>query len=164
MLRYLKFLLKSTNQHGVHSPFVYAYVTRGLYGKQPFRGTRAEQLLFRTMAYFNAESVRVLQPDEYLVEKLRKYFPSTSVNDTQGKITYYNKELRPDAIKYFRKEGNFGINDILIIKDIHRSALSESTWEEIKKCRQVTVTVDLFYVGLVFFRKGQARENFIIRP
>ena len=31
---YLKFLLKSTNEHGVHSPFVYNFVTRCLYNKQ----------------------------------------------------------------------------------------------------------------------------------
>ena len=28
---YLKFLLKSQNQHGLHSPFVYYFVTKGLY-------------------------------------------------------------------------------------------------------------------------------------
>ncbi|WP_442844635.1 O-methyltransferase [Leeuwenhoekiella sp. H156] len=31
---YLKFLRKATNQHGVHSPFVYAFVTRCLYDRK----------------------------------------------------------------------------------------------------------------------------------
>ena len=32
-LAYVKFLAKSTNQHGVHSPFVFDLVTKGLYNK-----------------------------------------------------------------------------------------------------------------------------------
>ncbi len=32
---YLKFLSKATNQHGVHSPFVYAFVTKCLYDRKP---------------------------------------------------------------------------------------------------------------------------------
>ncbi|WP_299114725.1 O-methyltransferase [uncultured Winogradskyella sp.] len=31
ILAYIKFLLKSTNQHGVHSPFVYDFITKCLY-------------------------------------------------------------------------------------------------------------------------------------
>ena len=34
IISYLKFLIRSTNQHGVHSPFVYNFITRCLYNKQ----------------------------------------------------------------------------------------------------------------------------------
>ena len=33
-INYFKFLLKSQNQHGLHSPFVYDFVTKGLYNKK----------------------------------------------------------------------------------------------------------------------------------
>jgi hypothetical protein len=36
-------------------------------------------------------------------------------------------------------------------------------WETIKKHPQVTVTIDTFYWGIVFFRKAQAKEHFTIR-
>jgi hypothetical protein len=36
----------------------------------------------------------------------------------------------------------------------------EQAWEAIKAHSAVTVTVDLFYVGLVFFRKKQPRQDF----
>jgi hypothetical protein len=36
-------------------------------------------------------------------------------------------------------------------------------WEEIKNNKQVTVTIDLFYMGIVFLRKEQVKEHFLIR-
>lgn len=33
---YLKFLFKSTNQHGIHSPFVYDFVTKCLYNRKAY--------------------------------------------------------------------------------------------------------------------------------
>jgi hypothetical protein len=36
-------------------------------------------------------------------------------------------------------------------------------WEEIKTHPKVTVTIDTFYWGLVFFRNEQPKEHFKIR-
>ena len=36
-------------------------------------------------------------------------------------------------------------------------------WSEIKNRPQVTVTIDLFWLGLVYFRKGQAKEHFKLK-
>ncbi|GGI58053.1 O-methyltransferase [Winogradskyella haliclonae] len=36
ILAYITFLLKSTNQHGVHSPFVYDFITKCLYDKRHY--------------------------------------------------------------------------------------------------------------------------------
>ena len=36
IIAYIKFLTKATNQHGVHSPFVYNFVTKCLYDKTKF--------------------------------------------------------------------------------------------------------------------------------
>ena len=33
---YLKFRIKSSNQHGVHSPFVYDLITKCFYDKTPY--------------------------------------------------------------------------------------------------------------------------------
>ena len=36
IIAYIKFLLKSTNEHGVHSPFVYNFITKCLYDKKKY--------------------------------------------------------------------------------------------------------------------------------
>lgn len=53
---------------------------------------------------------------------------------------------------------------VFVFDDIHWSAEMEKAWTEIKNDKSVTLTIDLFFIGLVFFRKAQKeKENFIIR-
>jgi len=52
---------------------------------------------------------------------------------------------------------------VFVIDDIYWSPEMKETWDIIKADERVTVTIDLFYVGLVFFRKGQAKEDFVIK-
>jgi predicted O-methyltransferase YrrM len=54
-------------------------------------------------------------------------------------------------------------NTLLIFDDIYWSEGMKEAWEEIKNHPQVSVTVDLFWIGLVFFRPGQVKEDFLIR-
>lgn len=54
-------------------------------------------------------------------------------------------------------------NSLLIFDDIYWSEGMKEAWEEIKSHPDVTVTVDLFWIGLVFFKKGIAKEHFKIK-
>lgn len=54
-------------------------------------------------------------------------------------------------------------NTLLIFDDIYWSEGMKEAWAQIKAHPQVTVTVDLFWIGLVFFRKGQVKEDFRIK-
>jgi len=52
---------------------------------------------------------------------------------------------------------------VLVIDDIHWSAGMERAWERIKANDRVTVTIDLYSLGLVFLRPEQAKEHFRLR-
>jgi predicted O-methyltransferase YrrM len=54
-------------------------------------------------------------------------------------------------------------NTLLIFDDIYWSEGMKEAWDVIKSHPQVTVTVDLFWIGLVYFKKGQVKEDFLIR-
>jgi predicted O-methyltransferase YrrM len=54
-------------------------------------------------------------------------------------------------------------NTMLIFDDIYWSAGMKEAWAAIKAHPQVTVTIDLFWIGIVFFKKGQAREDFKLK-
>ena len=68
------------------------------------------------------------------------------------------------TLNYFNQCLEYSKNDsVFIFDDIHWSDEMEEAWEEIKKNPKVTITIDLFFMGLVFFRKEQAKENFTVR-
>ena len=54
-------------------------------------------------------------------------------------------------------------NTLIIFDDIYWSKGMEEAWDEIKVHPAVSVTIDLFWIGLVYFRKGQVKEDFKIR-
>lgn len=52
---------------------------------------------------------------------------------------------------------------VLVFDDIHWSAGMEQAWRTIKDHPRVTVTVDLYDLGLAFLRAEQAKEHFTLR-
>ena len=52
---------------------------------------------------------------------------------------------------------------IIIFDDIHWSKSMEEAWEIIQKNPQVKISIDLYWMGLVFFRQGLSKQNFILR-
>ena len=49
---------------------------------------------------------------------------------------------------------------LFIFDDIHWSYEMEEAWEEIKAHPKVLITIDLFFIGLVFFRTNQPKQHF----
>lgn len=54
-------------------------------------------------------------------------------------------------------------HSVFVFDDIYWSAEMMGAWEEIKSHPSVTLTVDLFHVGLVFFRRKQPKQHFRLR-
>ena len=55
-------------------------------------------------------------------------------------------------------------NSILVFDDIHWSGEMEAAWETIKSHSSVTCSIDLFFIGIVFFRKEfKEKQDFAIR-
>lgn len=57
------------------------------------------------------------------------------------------------------------LNDggVIVLHDLYYSEGMKRAWAEIKKDRNVTITIDLFFFGLVWLGKNQAKENFSIK-
>ena len=250
--QYIKFLLKSTNQHSVHSPFVYQFVTKCLYDKKKYDAYKKLQNYRKTLKNSKAElditdlgegsktlgnEVRKVsqmvstssstKKEARLLYRVAKYFKLSSVlelgtslgvgtyafalanenskiitiegckntsNFTQSQFQdlgidnvyfnigtfsfeiekleqkhfdciyfdgHHNKEA---TIQYFEALIPKVHNDsIFIFDDIYWSKEMTEAWDYIKAHKAVTVTVDCFHLGFVFFRKEQAKEHFRIR-
>jgi predicted O-methyltransferase YrrM len=68
------------------------------------------------------------------------------------------------TVEYFKKCAEKANNEsIFIIDDIRWSAGMKNAWKEIKNHPGVKVTLDLFSLGLVFFRKECSRQDFLLK-
>jgi len=68
------------------------------------------------------------------------------------------------TLSYFEQCLNKIHNEtVFVFDDIHWSEDMEEAWEEIKKHPKVKVSLDLFQMGIVFFRKELSKEHYIIR-
>jgi predicted O-methyltransferase YrrM len=68
------------------------------------------------------------------------------------------------TLDYFELCLQHSHNDtVLVLDDIHWSQGMEAAWSAIKAHPRVTVTIDLYSLGLVFLRSEQAREHFRLR-
>lgn len=249
---YLKFLLKSKNQHGVHSPFVYDLVTKCFYdskyysdykhlknyrnfllqnqsvlditdygsGSKSFNsasrsvsnitktsGTQLKhaKLLFRLAHYFQPKQILELGTSVGIgsislalgaknskvtsiegctetanfTKLLFKQFNINNViiknNTFENAIRHLKKESfdfvffdghhdEIATLKYFEQLLPHIHNDsMFIFDDIYWSEGMTKAWNQIKKHQKVTVSIDTFQYGIVFFRKEQAKEHFVIR-
>lgn len=54
-------------------------------------------------------------------------------------------------------------DSVFVFKNMYNSSEAKEAWTEIKDNSKVTVTLDLFYLGIVFFRKTQRKQHFVIK-
>jgi predicted O-methyltransferase YrrM len=59
--------------------------------------------------------------------------------------------------------GHIHNDTILVFDDIHWSSGMEQAWQKIVNHPQVTVSVDLFQLGIIFFRKECQKQHFVVR-
>lgn len=74
-----------------------------------------------------------------------------------------NHRKQPTLDYFYRCLEKSHEKSVFVFDDIYWSDEMKEAWEEIKANERVSVTIDLFFVGIVFFRKGQAKEDFVIR-
>ncbi|WP_298237016.1 class I SAM-dependent methyltransferase [uncultured Algibacter sp.] len=250
--QYINFRFKSTNQHGVHSPFVYDLITKCFYDKtkyseynkileylksllknssrikvtdlgagsqvmkQQYRsisnlaknaGTTNEraQLLYRLITYFKPTNILELGTSlgiatyamhlgnsksnittiegcpnisEFTTEQFHK-FKLNNIHLINGDFSNEIKALNSSRYDFIFFDGNHqkeatlyyfeslletaNNNSVWIFDDIYWSKGMTEAWEIIKQHPKVTVTINTFYWGFVFFRKEQVKEHFTIR-
>jgi hypothetical protein len=181
---YNSFLWNSVNDHGLHSPFVYSFVGGTFYeGRKPKivkaaagLNKQALEIIYKIITNRKAFKLMVLGDDAMAVtETIREV-----AGQENGQVWFFS-ELAPvpggldlailtgkgaESLleQLARVQQDSANNTVVAIPNIHSNSLMEAAWAEIKKAPNVTVTIDTYHVGLVFFRTGQANQHFVVRP
>lgn len=81
-----------------------------------------------------------------------------------GMVFIDGNHRREPLLNYFSQVADIsGPDTVVIIDDIHITKEMSEAWREIKRHEKVSLSVDIFRMGMVFFRKGMPRYDYIIR-
>jgi predicted O-methyltransferase YrrM len=81
-----------------------------------------------------------------------------------GLVFIDGNHRKEPVIKYFNQIADMSDNNsVVIIDDIYSSEEMAEAWTEIKNHINVTMSVDIFRMGIVFFRKGVNHFNYVVR-
>jgi predicted O-methyltransferase YrrM len=108
---------------------------------------------------FNCANVNCVETD------FLTYLQNCQLKTENCQLIYFDGNHQKQAtLDYFDLLLPTATNDaVWIFDDIHWSPEMEEAWNTIKKNPKVTVTIDTFQWGLVFFRHEQPKEHFVIR-
>lgn len=117
------------------------------------------------IAVQNFESLQ-LKNIELIEGSFEKTFPSIDEKIQSVDLLFIDGNHRKKAtLEYFNFFLKKSTNDsIFIFDDIHWSAEMEEMWKLVQKHDSVTLTIDLFFIGIVFFSKDfKVKQHFTIR-
>lgn len=110
--------------------------------------------------FLNLQNIRLVEGNfNDTLEPLLQTFPSFDFAFIDG-----NHRKEP-TIKYFSSIlSHINNSSVLILDDIHWSAEMEEAWEYCKNHVSVSLSIDLFFMGILFFKKEiMEKQHFSIR-
>lgn len=113
----------------------------------------------KVFSNFNASSIKITVGD--FAKTLPEVLSSYSKLDY---VFFDGNHQKEPTIEYFNKCLKLAHeNTVFIFDDIHWSKGMEEAWETIKSHPSVTTTIDIFWVGFVFFKKDLKKSDYILR-
>ena len=102
---------------------------------------------------------------EFINTKFEDYLKTYNPQPTTYNLIYFDgNHSKKATLAYFELLLPTITNDsVWVFDDIHWSKGMEEAWKIIKNHPKVTVTIDTFQWGIIFFRKEQEKEHFVIR-
>lgn len=162
-LSYLNFLWHSKNEHGVHSPFIFNYVTRCLYGKKHYSSNKTQNLVLKSLVYFQCQTLTIVPNCPGFESEIKKMLHTISLESWSSELIFIadcNKDL---LLTYLYNNKSIGNNTVIVLGNMYKDKESSLLWIELKKSVKVTVTIDMYHCAVIFFRKEQVKQHFKIR-
>ena len=181
---------KATSRHGLHSPFVYRLVDKVIYdfsNKKVYKEiekvasgskklNKADKLLYRLVADAQPQNVWLLgkykQIEQLIIQQAAPQMEAKSIDNASHwkdlippQVIYLDASLNAQStMDYFNRIlPKMQLDTLLIVNNIQESMLTKTFWNSIKSHQKVTASVSLFWMGLIYCRPGQVKEDFLIK-
>lgn len=121
-----------------------------------------EQTKAQAMNHFESAKVKNIKS---LLGNFDDLYPSVLVQNKKADLIFIDGNHSYEAtMRYFKTTLPYvHSKTIVIFDDIHWSNEMQKAWSKIKGHPQVRVTLDLFFVGIVFFNINLTKQDFKIR-
>lgn len=133
---YIKYLLRAKDQHSLHSPFVYTLYTKCIYRKK----------YSQTKDYYH-------RINTFLIE-------------TAGEEIFKGHYCNSLSFNFFsilkqKNEEHKGIQWFFINR-IYENQQTHKLWNKLTRDKNISISLDFWSFGLIFTKKNQEKENFIL--
>ncbi len=179
------FYVDSTNQHGVHSPFVYDLITKCFYDrkKKPHYSDikklqrdpsvavslKNAKLLHRIIAYLQIHKLYLATQTDTATRSILSMHPHCTVSDTgldQARWDMIWIDLTTSIPTDTHKEqllDQLHNDTVMVCHGIRTSDACHDFWQKFIASHRITVSIDTYDMGCLFVRKEQVKQDFFIR-
>lgn len=95
--------------------------------------------------------------------EFKKVVEEEIINETVDFVYFDGCHTKEMTLNLFEKMASKSSSSaVFVFDDIHWSCEMEDAWKVIKNDKRVTLSLDLFQIGIVFFRTGMAKQHVVL--
>jgi hypothetical protein len=142
----------------LHSPFVFELYNDCIKTKS---NIKLPNYSLTADDYFNKRCDSIIAK---LKLKFAAHYFTTISTDLSSEIPFIFYVEDKVALEVIQQKLNSAHNDsLMIVKNMYASAKQTENWQQLKTTQNVTTSIDLFFMGFLFVRKEQRRQEFRLR-
>lgn len=166
--QYLQYQWTAKGRHGTHSPFVYAFVEDMLL--HTYNEDMLMKNILRYLSFKNISEYTFAPPAQPTVvfTKVHDTGNKGALQKTSGlsfnRLCILNTDPAPGSNQLEQYVAGMQPNDVLLIKPLHKTEAHTQQWNELKDDPRVKLSIDLFSIGLLFFRdEFKEKQYFVLK-
>ncbi|QWX84574.1 hypothetical protein H0I23_02705 [Cellulophaga sp. HaHaR_3_176] len=110
--------------------------------------------------YFNIQKIHLVNENATLSKTINEQFDTIEFDNSSADFIYINTLKNVDIYSVLLKNKAIHNESIIFIDCIIED---RELWNTLIKNEKFTVSINLFYCGILFFRREQVKEDFKIR-
>lgn len=154
----LKYRLKAKNRHGIHSPFVYHFVEKILNGRWPDKELRSFPFW---------KQAKLTSKQSLILDRICSYYPIQTIHFLGETFEISTRQEGGRLLIYAESrqvELKVNPSDIIILLNPYSSKSQYINWQILKKEPEISLSIDICEMGILFFREEfLVKQHFTLR-
>ncbi|MBR9853017.1 MAG: hypothetical protein GYB37_00335 [Algicola sp.] len=115
----------------------------------------------KTIAYFNFDKITI-KSNLMLQTLVEQNFPNAKLNSNTFDLLFVDVLDIPLFQKLISAD-KMNNDSLILVDSIYSNRKKKEEWDRLIALPEITVSIDMYYCGLISIRKEQVKEHFTIR-